>query len=209
MKAIWKALALSLLLTPLASAESVDVLLMRMANIQSDPVSEAKAIQKGKERGAFCFNCHGKDGNSTRDHIPNLAGQNAAYLFTQFEKFANGKRSDYVMSQLAKKMSDEERINIAIYFSKTDVKPRNQPVSPSESGKTLYDSLCFACHGKTAHGSREYPRIAGQPYEYLELTLMKFKHKDPERAESPMIGVVQNLSEQQLKDVASYVANMR
>ncbi|MGB1092608.1 MAG: c-type cytochrome [Oceanobacter sp.] len=208
MKAIWWAFALTLM-SQTAFAESVDVLLMRMKNIQSDPVTEAKAVQKGRERGAFCFNCHGKDGNSTRTHIPNLAGQNAAYLFTQFEKFANGKRSDYVMSQLAKKLTDEERINIAIYFSKTEVKPRQQSVSPSQNGKATYDSLCFACHGASAHGSQQYPRIAGQPYEYLEQTLLKFKQKDPERLESPMIGVVQNLSEQQLKDVASYIANMR
>jgi cytochrome c553 len=196
------------IVSPFSAAQSVDTLLERMAAIESSPSETEHALAQGRERGIFCFNCHGKDGNSTRTHIPNLAGQNAAYLFVQFEKFADGSRSDYVMSKLAKQLSDDERIAIALYFSKTHVKPRQQPVPPAEGGKALYDRVCFACHGVAAHGNREYPRIAGQPYEYLEATLLKFKNKDPERLESPMVGVVQNLTEQQLKEVASYIAHM-
>lgn len=203
------AICLMAIASSVSEAQPVGALLERMAAIESSPAETEHALAQGRERGIFCFNCHGKDGNSTRTHIPNLAGQNAAYLFVQFEKFADGSRSDYVMSKLAKQLSDDERIAIALYFSKTHVKPRQQPVPPAEGGKVLYDRVCFACHGMAAHGNREYPRIAGQPYEYLEATLLKFKHKDPERKESPMVGVVQNLTEQQLKEVASYVAHMQ
>jgi len=191
-----------------SAQETVEELVQDMARIEADPAAHQAAIQQGSERGILCFSCHGKDGNSKRDYIPNLASQNAAYLFTQFQYFADGTRKDYVMSKLATQLSDQERVAIALYFADREVKPRQQPRPPAASGKQLYDSMCFACHGQTAHGSREYPRIAGQPYEYLENTLMKFLKKDPERAHSPMVAVVQNLSEKQLKDVASYVSHM-
>lgn len=193
----------------LARAESVDELLADMERIQQDPAALRAAIQQGEYRGTLCFSCHGKDGNSTRDYIPNLASQNPTYLFTQFEHFASGERKNYVMSKLATQLTDSDRVAVALYFADRAVKPRQQPVVPSAEGKALFDSMCFACHGASAHGSREYPRIAGQPYEYLEATLLKFRDKNPDRAKSPMIGVVQNLTEQQLKDVAAYLAHMR
>ncbi len=156
----------------------------------------------------MCFRCHGDDGNSKRDYIPNLASQNAAYLFTQFEHFADGVRKDYVMSKLATTLSKEDRINIALYFAHKPVVSREQPVPTSAKGEQIYKTTCFVCHGNAGHGSSLYPRIAGQPYEYLTKTLMRFLHNDPERKNSPMIGVVQNMDEQQLRDVAAYIAHM-
>ncbi|MEK9766219.1 MAG: c-type cytochrome [Thalassolituus sp.] len=69
-------------------------------------------------------------------------------------------------------------------------------------------SLCFACHGNAGHGNETYPRIAGQPYEFLEKTLLKFRAGDASRANSPMTAVVSNMKEEDLKAVASWVANM-
>ncbi|MFC3681531.1 c-type cytochrome [Bacterioplanoides pacificum] len=191
-----------------AAAETAEDMLVEMNLIQNNTALMQAAVEDGRERGQLCFRCHGDDGNSKRDYIPNLASQNALYLFTQFEHFANGSRKDYVMSKLAGHLSKDDRIAIAIYFSQNPVTPRQQPVESNPRGEKLYKSMCFACHGSDAHGSQQYPRIAGQPYEYLELTLMKFLHKDPERKNSPMSSVVQNLSEQELKDVAAYVAHM-
>jgi len=189
-------------------AASVENLLAEMTVIQNNTALLQAAVEDGKERGQLCVRCHGEDGNSKRDYIPNLASQNALYLFTQFEHFADGTRKDYVMSKLAGNLSGNDRIAIAIYFSQNEVKPRKQPVESNIDGEKLYRSMCFACHGHEGHGNQQYPRIAGQPYEYLEKTLMKFLHKDPERQNSPMSAVIQNLNEQQLKDVAAYVAHM-
>ncbi|WP_221801029.1 c-type cytochrome [Oceanobacter mangrovi] len=190
------------------AGESVEELLQDMAKIQADPKAHAAAITQGQERGILCFSCHGENGNSKRDYIPNLASQNAAYLFTQFEHFGNGIRKDYVMSKLAKQLKDDERVAIALYFADREVKPREQPKQPTAAGKDLYYSVCFACHGEKGHGSKEYPRIAGQPYQFLETTLLNFLHKNNDRAGSPMIAVVANLKEEQLKEVAAYVSHM-
>lgn len=196
------------LLSVSVQAETVDELLADMARIQQDPVALKAAIQQGEYRGTLCFSCHGKDGNSTRTYIPNLASQNPSYLFTQFEHFASGERKDYVMSKLAGQISDSDRVAIALYFANRPVMEREAPVASSPEGKALFEAVCYVCHGKSGHGSRDYPRIAGQPYEFLETTLLNFKNKNVDRKTSPMIGVVQNLTEQQLKDLAAYVTHM-
>ena len=198
------------LFSALATAEaSVDDLLRKMKSIQADPVALKAAVAQGQERGRLCFSCHGKDGNSKREYIPNLASQNATYLFSQFEHFADGSRKDYVMSKLAKQITGDERVAIALYFANRDVQPRLERVAASDNGKRIYESTCFVCHGTAGHGNHQYPRIAGQPMEFLVNTLTSFKNNDEDRHNSPMVAVIKNLGEQDLKDVASYVTNMR
>ena len=193
---------------PADSPEHAARLLQQFENIVADPEARQKANAQGQERAQFCFRCHGKDGNSVRDYVPNLASQNPAYLFTQFEKFASGARKNYVMSKLAEILSAEERVAVAVYFSDKPVKPRENRPEPDMKGQQVYQSLCFACHGDKGHGSHTYPRIAGQPYEFLEKTLLKFKQGDESRKNSPMTAVVGNMSDEDLKAVARWVANM-
>jgi cytochrome c553 len=195
--------------TPSAdSPEQASRLLQQFENIVADPEARQKVNAQGRERAQLCFRCHGKDGNSVRDYVPNLASQNPAYLFTQFEKFASGARKNYVMSKLAEILSAEERVAVAVYFSDKPVKPRENRPEPDMKGQQVYQSLCFACHGDKGHGSHTYPRIAGQPYEFLEKTLLKFKQGDESRKNSPMTAVVGNMSDEDLKAVARWVANM-
>ncbi len=199
---------ISLCLSLIARAADVDRMLQEMAITENNSALLQAALEEGRERATLCVHCHGEDGNSKRDYIPNLASQNPAYLLTQFEHFADGTRKDYVMSKLAQGLSENDRVAIALYFSREQVKPRPQPVSGSDKGKALYESMCFACHGMSGHGNQHYPRIAGQPYEYLTKTLMKFLNNDPQRQNSPMMSVIRNLNEQQINDVAAHVANM-
>src|SRR5690554_517085 len=127
---------------------------------------------------------------------------------TQFEHFANGVRKDYVMSKLAGGLSAQDRVAVALYFSSQEVKPRANGVATSAEGARIYMNTCVACHGQEGHGNANYPRIAGQPYEFLEMTLLRFLNADEARKNSPMTPVVQHLSEKQLKEVAAYVSNM-
>lgn len=202
-------LSLMALLPLIAQADSVESMLQEMAVIEKNTALLGAALEDGRERASLCVHCHGDDGNSKRDYIPNLADQNASYLFTQFEHFADGTRKNYVMSKLAANLNKDEKIAIALFFSRNEVTARPQPVASSEKGATVYNSVCFVCHGKEGKGSQQYPRIAGQPYDYLKATLMKFRNNDPERQNSPMMGVIRGMSEAQLSDVAAYVANMQ
>ena len=191
-----------------AAPTDTEILVAEMTMIQQDPDLLQKAVTAGKDRAILCGSCHGKNGNSVRDYIPNLASQNAAYIFNQFESFANGERKDYVMSRLAKNLTQRDRVNIALYFSQMPVEARESPVPSSAEGEKIYKGLCFVCHEQDGYGSGSYPRIAGQPYKYLEKTMEGFAGGDKRRANSPMAAVVRNLNKQQLLDVAAYVASM-
>ena len=118
------ALALGLTASSLAFAGSTDDAMARLNAIMADDDKRQASYEAGHERIRFCGYCHGEDGNSKRDYIPNLAAQHPLYLFNQFEKFRDGTREDYVMSKLAKTLSLEERINIAVYYSQQTAKSR-------------------------------------------------------------------------------------
>jgi cytochrome c553 len=47
-----------------------------MAVIQNNEHLLKAALTAAKDRVLLCGNCHGKNGNSVRDYIPNLAGDN-------------------------------------------------------------------------------------------------------------------------------------
>lgn len=189
-------------------AQSIQSMLETLDAVAQDEEQYSQALEAGAERATLCVHCHGEDGNSKRNYIPNLASQNAQYLFKQFEHFADGTRKDYVMSKLAQGLTAEDKIAVALYFSQQPVKVRKEAPAINSRGEQIYRTVCFACHGDKGHGSAEYPRIAGQPYEFLEKTLLRFHENADERKNSPMAGVVKSMKIQELKDVATYIANM-
>ena len=182
--------------------------------VQSNPEAEDLSANQGKEKANLCGICHGQDGNTKRDFIPNLAGQNPKYLIHQFDQFATGKRKNYVMSQLADKLTLEERVNLAVYFSKQTPavfvpKKVNKKLTKasSEKGRALYVSNCQVCHGQEAEGHDQLPRLASQPATYLMKTLEKFKTNHRDRSNSPMTAIAQQLSNDQIRDVSVYLAS--
>jgi cytochrome c553 len=71
----------------------------------------------GKAKSATCAGCHGAAGVSANPLWPNLAGQKDAYLVKQMKAFRDGKRSDPMMSPMAKPLSDADIDNLAAYYS--------------------------------------------------------------------------------------------
>ncbi|GLQ32478.1 c-type cytochrome [Litoribrevibacter albus] len=183
--------------------------------IQSNPQTQSESARLGEEKASLCGYCHGTDGNSKREFIPNLAGQNAKYLINQFEQFATGKRKNYVMSQLADKLSLEERVNLAIHFSHQKAKPfvakkpnsKLSNASPAQ-GQAGFQAKCQMCHGVKAEGWDQLPRLASQPAAYLVKTLEKFKTDHRDRNQSPMTAIAKGLSNQEIKDIAVYLSSL-
>ena len=178
--------------------------------LNADPALRQQAYAAAQERIRFCVHCHGENGNSTRERIPNLAQQNPVYLFNSFEKFASGERTEYVMSQLAKNLTLEERVNIAIYFGQQRVLPHAEPVDEAlrAQGEAMFARTCIACHGAQAQGKEDMPRLAGQPATYVRKALTRFRDKDPSRAGSVMMAVAEKFSDQEIAALAAYVQTL-
>ncbi|MFP4131657.1 MAG: c-type cytochrome [Thiohalospira sp.] len=75
-----------------------------------------------------------------------------------------------------------------------------------EAGKEK-SSKCVACHQEDGNSqSDEYPKIAGQHADYLFKQLKEFKEKKT-RSSDQMTGMVADLDEQDMKDLAAYYSS--
>lgn len=195
-----------------ASAQATEMM-DRLGALQKDPSAGQQAYAAAEERILLCSKCHGKDGNSRRDYIPNLAGQNPQYLFDAFEKYVTGQRTDFVMNQAAKLLTPEERVNIAFYFSQQKVQPRADSATLDkalvEQGAQRFATVCVSCHGAEGLGQDAFPRIAGQSRQYLTHALQRYRDKDPSRANSPMLAVAALLSDDDITALTAYLSQLQ
>ncbi len=199
-------LALELGGAALVQASSTDEAMLQLEAIMADDERRQASYAAGHERIRFCGYCHGEDGNSKRDYIPNLATQHPQYLFEQFEKFGDGRREDLVMTTLANSLSLQERIDIAVYYSQQTANPRpGGDPALAAVGEPIYQRSCAFCHGENAEGFRNMPRLAGQPAVYMETALKRFRQMNPQQDNSPMIGVAKALSDSDISAVATYL----
>jgi cytochrome c553 len=80
--------------------------------------ASAQDAAAGKARAeAVCSACHGLNGVSVADNIPNLAGQKSAYLASQLRQLKDGTRKNAVMGAIAAQLSADDIANVAAYFS--------------------------------------------------------------------------------------------
>jgi cytochrome c553 len=80
----------------------------------------APAFSAPAESGDFlsgCVPCHGLDGIGRDAEIPNLAGQNEAYLLNQLHAFHQGRRQHKEMLYISRKMTDEDMRALAAYYA--------------------------------------------------------------------------------------------
>jgi len=69
-------------------------------------------------------------------------------------------------------------------------------------------ALCATCHGPDGNAPimPEYPKLAGQPDDYLEKALRDYK--SGKRKNPMMAPMAQNLSKQDIKDLAAYFSSL-
>lgn len=88
-------------------------------------LAQAADIEAGKDMAAaVCAACHGANGVSVSDTIPNLAAQRAGYLELQLKAFKDGTRKPQsatsptaLMNAIATQLSAEDIANVAAYFA--------------------------------------------------------------------------------------------
>lgn len=77
-------------------------------------------------------------------------------------------------------------------------------------GEQIYRAECAKCHGEGAMGGKggEYPRLAGQRSDYIQLQLTNFR--DRKRRNKPMLPIFKTgkLREADIEAVAAYLASL-
>ena len=81
-------------------------------------VAQAADVEAGKAKVAtVCAACHGANGVSVSDTIPNLAAQRPAYIEAQLKALKQGTRKNPIMNAIAGQLSEQDIANVAAYFS--------------------------------------------------------------------------------------------
>lgn len=182
----------------------------RLAEIMADEKVHQMALEEGRARTVLCKTCHGADGKSVREGAPNLAGQNPAYIVDQFERFKDGRRNDFLMSNLAKTFSKEDMLKISLYFSDLPEQTfGGGRVELIPEGKAIFAERCASCHGENGRSDEGYARLAGQRPDYTVKMLKEFKNQSGKRVNPWMTGVALALSEKDMQAIAAYLANLK
>jgi cytochrome c553 len=93
---------------------------VRVAAASAFAIASAASAQTAPTRPAAlgqCSTCHGVNGMSMLPNAPHLAGQPQIYLVEQLKAYRSGKRSNEVMSVIAKPLSDADIDALAAWYA--------------------------------------------------------------------------------------------
>lgn len=82
----------------------------------------------------------------------------------------------------------------------------------ADGAKLFQDKTCWSCHGKDGKTTilPEYPKIAGQNVKYLERQMLDIKQGARANGNSSaMKGVMDLVTEADIKELAEYVSKMK
>ena len=168
---------------------------------------------------SVCETCHGIGGDSPYSLYPRLAGQQTVYLQHELKQFRSRERGDpfaqAYMWGIAAPLSDVEIDGLAQYFS--NKKPGEPIASDADAevlarGKALFDHgdeskgipACSSCHGDSAEGKDDFPRLAGQHAAYLVRQIVAFRTMT--RRNDTMHTNAENISDDDAEAVAEYLS---
>ena len=181
----------------------------RFKEAQTSPQLADDLYKVGRKVAAVCANCHGEGGTSTKPSIPNLAGQNPAYLLEQMRQFADGRRRNEFMEGMIRAMNSDEKIGMVLFYAAQEVthKPATNAALAGK-GQEYYGKICFRCHGNVGRGNELIARIAGQQADYLRVTLKRYRDGTDVRANSIMTPNTKSMTDADIEAVVAYVSSM-
>jgi cytochrome c553 len=168
-----------------------------------------------------CTWCHGP---SAQGYLPapRLAGQRAQYIEKQLRSFGHHTRdnpfSRMYMWYAAANLTPRAARDLAIYFSSLHPEAAEDGNKEFVSlGRRIYQEgmpdanipASVACHGPSAQGVREIPRLGGLSYSYLQDRLEQWHDGYDAAALHPMPHVASKLSPDQINALASYLSFIR
>jgi len=149
--------------------------LMRPLYANSMDIAEGKSVAQH-----FCADCHGSAGISTIAGVPDLAGQRAAYLYSEMRAYLSGARGDDTMNGAITYLSADAMSNVAAYYGSLPppppaAAPKTGEVGAEAAGKAAA-ATCGGCHGATGiTATAGVPSLVGQEPKYLVTALGEYK----------------------------------
>jgi cytochrome c553 len=175
--------------------------------------ASAAGAQKIEERIAPCLACHGERGQSETANTPSLGAQQAPYVLIQLFMFREKLRTNEIMNEMAKPLSDDDFRTFSDYIARLP-----KPVPPTDVGDparmqrgqaAAAQHRCNTCHNPDYSGKDNVPRIANQREDYLAKTLAEYKSNTRHGYDASMADVMAVVTPEQIADLAYYIARVR
>ena len=169
--------------------------------------------QSFQERVAPCLACHGEKGQSETPDVPSIGAQPAPYTLIQLYLFREKMRTIEIMNEMTKGFSDDDLRKFSDFIATL---PKPQP--PTDAGDPArmqrahilaQQNHCGFCHNPDFAGHDNVPRIANQREDYLLKTLREYKSNTRHGYDASMADVVAPLTDQQIGELAYYIARVR
>ena len=170
---------------------------------------------------ATCNSCHGVSGMAVADIYPHLAAQKSEYMVTQLNAFRSKTRNNpgsEIMQSMAAQLSDGDIQAVAAYFASLKLTPKTVTHSEAdiELGQNLFFngkpeaniSACTACHGLSAKGNKNIPRLAGQNASYLMSQLQWFQEDKRISEGGVMNYMIKGLTAEEIKALANFLESL-
>jgi cytochrome c553 len=155
-----------------------------------------------------CAGCHSKPGYANavpRFHVPKLAGQQPGYLLSALKAYAVGERKHPGMRGNAEGLNEQDMQDIAAYLAGLQLGANDDYFSGNPQAGKGKAAGCIGCHGEDGNSSdQNFPRLAGQYQSYLIKALQDYQ--TGARNNPMMIGMVKDLSDEDIENVAAYYA---
>lgn len=171
----------------------------------------------------LCGSCHGPTGQGVEPLGPRLAGLSAEYIGQQVKLFQMGLRQNATMAPMSMTLQGDAINQVAQYFASqevTEVTPhlRGESVNYTDpTAKLVYQGdwdrlipACVTCHGPSAIGGGQFPRLAGQQASYIRTQLLAWQAGTRKGDVDAMMGTIANkLTAEEIDALAKYFAEIK
>ena len=166
-----------------------------------------------KERLPACLACHGENGQSHTADVPSLGAQQAFYVTVQLLMFRERMRISESMNEMTRGLSDDDLQGFADIIAELPAPPPAAGLVDAariaRARALVEQNHCNFCHQADYAGRDNVPRIAGQRQDYLLKTLREYKSNTRHGYEATMAEVLAPLNDEQIADLAYYLARVR
>lgn len=158
----------------------------------------------------LCASCHGPDGIPTVEKAPIIWGQHMFTILTQLKDYRAERRSNPIMTPIAKDLSDEQMKALATYFAALPWPEHREAAGEADIARAQALEVagqCAECHLKGYLGVSQTPRAGRQKADYTEQTLRDFR--DGVRKNSPpMAAIVRDYSDEDIAAMSRYLGSL-
>lgn len=181
-------------------------------NSQMFGAPDTRSVGRGATLAMQCAICHGSSRQGQID-TPNLEGQPAAAIYKQLRDFKATARVNAIMSPFAVKLSEQDMLDIAAYYSYLPRQPGSHPNSAVEAPPIVARGMpmrniptCSSCHSTTS-GKLGTPWLEGQSAVYIQAQLQAFAYGTRRNDISQqMRNIARHMTSQEMNEAARYYA---